>query len=104
MYIDDGALVACGNTWEEVHMSLITVYTACTSWLDHTGLTAEPDKTKLIFFRKLCNHTEPPNHIYLPIHSRSTYYKVTATHHLHYLGFFLDHKLHWKHHIKTMCN
>ena len=31
-------------------------------------------------------------------------YKVIAVHRLHYLGFFLDHKLHWEHHVNVMFN
>ena len=31
-------------------------------------------------------------------------YKVTAVHRLRYLGFFLDHKLRWEHHVNVMCN
>lgn len=33
-----------------------------------------------------------------------THYKVTAVHRLRYLGFFLDHKLRWEHHVNIMCN
>ena len=52
MYMDDGAIFECGCTWREVETSLTTVYSACTLWLEHLGLTAEPEKTELIFFRR----------------------------------------------------
>ena len=104
MYIDDGAIFAYGNTWTEVGSALSTVYTACASWLERSGLTAEPDKTELIFFRRLREKEEPPGHIFLPLPSQNTYYKVSAAHRLRYLGFFFDHKLRWEHHVSIMCN
>jgi hypothetical protein len=104
MYIDDGAIFACGNTWEEVESSLTNVYTACTSWLERSGLVAEPDKTELMFFRRPREREDPPGHIFLPIPAQNTYYKVSATHRLRYLGFFFDHKLRWEHHVNIMCN
>jgi hypothetical protein len=82
MYIDNGAIFACGKTWEEVKSSLANVYSECASWLECSSLTVEPDKTELIFFRKLREREDPSNHIYLRIHSRNMYYKVTATHRL----------------------
>jgi hypothetical protein len=73
MYIDDGAIFACGSTWEEVKSSLSAVYTACASWLELSGLTAEPDKTELMFFRRPQEREDPPNHIFLPIPSQNTH-------------------------------
>jgi hypothetical protein len=104
MYIDDGAIFACGNTWEEVKSSLTAVYTACTSWPERSGLTAEPDKTELMFFRRPREREDPPGHIMLPIPSKNTTYNVSATHSLRYLGFFFEHKLRWEHHVNIMCN
>jgi hypothetical protein len=104
MYIDDGAIFACGSTWEEVKSSLSTVYSECASWLERSGLKAEPDKTELMFFRRPREREDPPNHIVLPIHSQNTTYRVPASHHLRYLGFFFDHKLRWEHHVNIMCN
>ena len=43
------------KTWQPygaIETSLVSVYTACTSWLEHSGLTAEPEKMELIFFRR----------------------------------------------------
>ena len=104
LYIDDGAILACGRTWSEVEYSLTEAYSSCASWLDRSGLKAEPDKTELIYFRRRHEKTDPPGHIFLPQRTHNTYYKVTATHRLRYLGFFLDHKLRWEHHVNIMCN
>ena len=51
LYIDDGAILACGKEWAEVESSLIVAYTSCASWLVRSGLKAEPDKTKLMYLR-----------------------------------------------------
>ena len=104
LYIDDGAILACGHTWSEVECSLTAAYSACASWLDRSGLKAEPDKTELIYFRRRHEKVDPPGHIYLPQSTHNTYYKVTATQRIRYLGFFLDHKLRWEHHVNVMCN
>ena len=104
LYIDDGAILACGKTWPEVESSLIKAYSSCASWLVRSGLKAEPDKTELMFFRRRQEKTDPPGHILLPQLPLPTSYKVTAAHRLRYLGFFLDHKLRWEHHVNVMCN
>ena len=104
MYIDNAAILACGKTWKEVGCSLSEAYSCCTSWLDCSGLKAESDKMKLIYFRRRHEKVDPPSQIYLLQHSHNTYYKVKTVHHLHYLGFFLDHKLRWEHHVNVICN
>jgi hypothetical protein len=107
LYIDDGAILACGKTWAEVESSLVAAYTSCASWLDRSGLKAEPDKTELMYFRRRHEKTDPPGQIFLPQnpqHPQQGKYKVTAAHRLRYLGFFLDHKLRWEHHVNVMCN
>jgi hypothetical protein len=52
LYIDDGAILACGKEWAEVESSLTAAYTTCTSWIGRSGLKAEPDKTELMYFRQ----------------------------------------------------
>jgi hypothetical protein len=107
LYIDDGAILACGKTWAEVESSLIKAYTACASWLSRVGLKAEPDKTELMYFRKQRDYEDPPGQISLlrlQNHNGQTHYTVTAVHRIRYLGFFIDHKLWWEHHVTTMCN
>ena len=104
LYIDDGAIFACGKTWTKVESSLTMAYTACASWLDRSGLRAELDKTELMYFRRRLEKIDPPGEILLPQRSHNTYYKVSATHRIRYLGFFLDQKLRWEHHVNIMCN
>jgi hypothetical protein len=104
MYVDDGILFACGKTWDDITLALSDTYTSCADWLTRSGLLAEPEKTELLFFRKMRERVEPPHHIHLPISSHSTYYRVAATTRLRYLRFFLDHKLRWEPHVDIMCN
>jgi hypothetical protein len=104
LYIDDGAILACGKEWTDVESSLTAAYDSCASWLDRSGLKAEPDKTELIYFRRRHEKEDPPSHILLRKHPHHMTYKVTAVHKLRYLGFFLDHKLRWEHHVNIMCN
>lgn len=107
LYIDDGAILACGKTWTEDESSLIAAYTSCASWLDRSGLKVEPDKTELMYFRRRHEKIDPPGQILLPQspqHPQQGTYKVTAVHRLRYLGFFIDHKLRWEHHVNMMCN
>jgi hypothetical protein len=107
LYIDDGAILACGKTWTDVESSLIAAYTLCASWLDRSGLKAEPDKTELMYFRRRFETEDPPGHILLPTRqdpNGHTHYRVTTVHRLRYLGFFIDHKLQWEHHVNIMCN
>ncbi len=104
LYIDDGAILACGKEWADVESSLTAAYNSCASWLDRSGLKVEPDKTELIYFRRRHEKEDPPGQISLWRHPQHTHYKVTAVHRLRYLGFFLDHKLQWEHHVNIICN
>jgi hypothetical protein len=68
------------------------------------GMSVEPDKTELIFFRKCREKVDPPHYIHLPTPSHSTYYRVQATNTLRYLGFFFNTRLTWMYHVEIMCN
>ncbi len=104
MYIDNGAILACGETWVEVESSLKEAYSSCARWLHRSGLKVEPDKTEVMYFRKRLEKVDPPGKITLPQHPQLTFYEVKATFRLRYLGFFIDHKLRWDLHVSTMCN
>ena len=104
MYVDDGLLFACGPTWDIVSTTLRSHYELCDNWLRRAGLSAEPDKTELIFFQKpyLRNPVPPPHSITLP--SPQGPYDVTAATTVRYLGFFFHHRLKWEPHVRIMCN
>ena len=104
MYVDDGAIFACGRRWEDIENSIRVGYTTCMDWLTRAGLSAEPDKTELIYFRKRGEKTDPPHHMSLPLPLPNTHYRVTTTSTLRYLGFFFDNRLSWTHHVEVMCN
>jgi hypothetical protein len=104
MYIDDGAIFACGRTWKAVESAMRLGYESCVEWLTRAGLSVEPDKSELIFFRRSRDKSNPPNHIHLLLPSHNTYYRVKASDTLRYLGFFLDKQLQWGHHVDVMCN
>jgi hypothetical protein len=59
---------------------------------------------ELIFFRKGREKSALPNYIHLPLPAMNTYYRVQASTTLQYLGFFLDTRLLWTHHVEVMCN
>jgi Reverse transcriptase (RNA-dependent DNA polymerase) len=104
MYIDNGAIFACRQKWKEVEHMMRDSYTSCIEWLTQASLSAELDKMELIFFRKGKEKSALPNYIHLPLPSRNTYYQVQASTTLQYLGFFLNTRLMWTHHIEVMCN
>jgi Reverse transcriptase (RNA-dependent DNA polymerase) len=104
MYIDDGAIFACGRDWNEIEEAMRAGYTTCVEWLARAGLNVEPDKTELIFFKKRRERLEPPTQIHLPLPTHNTYYRVQATDTLRYLGFYFDTRLTWSHHVDIMCN
>jgi hypothetical protein len=104
IYIDDGAIFACGSSWVEVETAMRHGYSECSNWLTRAGLNAEPDKTELIFFTKPRERVKPPDYIHLPLTSHNTYYRVATKNTLRYLGFFFDAKLSWSHHVTVMCN
>ena len=73
MYIDDGAIFACGRNWDDIEATMRCGYSACADWLTRAGLKVEPDKTEVIFFRKRMEKTEPPHHIDPPFpHTKPT--------------------------------
>jgi hypothetical protein len=104
MYIDNGAILACGQRWQDVVKAMWDSYATCIEWLSRVGLSAEPDKTELILFRKRKEKSAPPNYIHLPLPAMNTYYRVQASAMLRYLGFFFDAHLSWTHHVEVMCN
>jgi hypothetical protein len=104
MYIDDGAIFACGRSWKAVEAAMRVGYETCAEWLTRAGLNIEPDKSELLFFKRRGDKTRPPSYIHLPLPSHHTYYRVPATDTLRYLGFFLDSRLNWGHHVEVMCN
>ena len=106
MYVDDGALFACANEWEEVLAILRERYSICEEWLSQSGLCIEPEKTEAIFFQKPWSrkHLEVPSRILLRELSHSTYYVVRPTENIRYLGFFFNKRLKWDNHVTIMCN
>jgi Reverse transcriptase (RNA-dependent DNA polymerase)/Endonuclease-reverse transcriptase len=104
MYIDDGAIFACGRDWSEIATAMQAGYLTCVEWLARAGLDVEPDKSELIFFRKRKERSDPPAHIHLPLPSYNTYYQVQTANTLRYLGFYFDTRLNWTHHVDIMCN
>lgn len=106
MYIDDGVIFACAETWKDVTKLLRASYAACLDWLTRAGLAIEPDKTELVFFRRPGgkNIIQPPTRLFLPDPSISSYYQVKPTETVCYLGFFINHKLDWSEHVNIMCN
>jgi len=104
MYIDDGAIFACGRSWKAVEKALRENYATCIEWITRAGLDVEPDKTELIFFRNRTKKTAPPPYTHLPLPAQQTYYRVQASQSLRYLGFFFDTNLNWSHHVEVMCN
>jgi len=57
-----------------------------------------------MYFRRQFEKEDPPGSILLLHHPHHTSYKVMAVHRLKYLGFFIEHKFNWDHHVNTMCN
>ena len=104
MYIDDGVIFACGHEWEQIEDTMRKGYTECAEWLTRAGLSIEPDKSELLFFRKRGERSDPPPYTHLPNHALQTYYRVPATVTIQYLGFFFDNRLNWTHHVDTVCN
>jgi hypothetical protein len=78
MYIDDGVILACSNSWRKVEKAMKTSYTTCLDWLRRAGLNVELAKTELIFFRKWGSKSNPSHSILLPLLAPNETYKVTA--------------------------
>ena len=106
MYVDDGIIFAEGPNWEAVYQKLEAQYRVCEDWLRRNNLVIEPEKSELICFRSpgARKASEPPDRLFLPDTSRSTYYRVTPKATVRYLGFFLNQKLDWTPHVDIMCN
>ena len=106
MYVDDGVLFACAETWEGVTKLLRARYAVCLDWLTRAGLAIEPDKTELLFFRKpgSRNIIPPPTRLILPEPTINSYYVVAPVDTVRYLGFYINHKLDWSVHVNIMCN
>ena len=51
IYIDNGVIFACGQSWDNVETSMCDNYSECVQWLTRAGLNIEPDKSELIFFK-----------------------------------------------------
>jgi Reverse transcriptase (RNA-dependent DNA polymerase) len=104
MYVDNGLLFACGASYDAVNQRLRDAYSECDLWLTRSGLGIEPEKSELIYFARPRSTIERPTHIFLPLSSHSTYYKVDATNCVRYLGFHIDYKLQWQQHISILVN
>jgi hypothetical protein len=106
MYVDDGILFACAEDWGDVARILTARYTVCKEWLRCSGLAIEPDKTELLFFQKPYerNAIPAPTQLILPDPAAQSYYVVLPVENLHYLGFFINRRLKWEHHVRIMCN
>ena len=104
MYIDDGAIFACGQEWKQIEDTMRKGYSECAEWLTRAGLNIEPDKTELLFFRKRGEKSDPPPYTHLPNYASQTYYRVPTAKTICYLGFFFDSRLSWAHHVDTVCN
>jgi hypothetical protein len=104
MYVDNGVLFMCRAEWKDIKETLSEHYSTCVDWLMRTGLSIEPDKSELLFFRHQREQTPPPAHIYLCIPTKLTYYHIKASTNLRYLGFFIDHRLNWTRHVDIMYN
>jgi hypothetical protein len=106
MYVDDGILFACAEDWGDVSRVLTARYSVCEEWLRRSGLAIEPDKTELLFFQKPyeCNAIPAPTWLILPDPATQSYYVVLPVENLRYLGFFINRRLKWEHHVRIMCN
>jgi hypothetical protein len=104
MYVDDGILFACADSWETVQNTLRSRYAICEEWLRRVGLSAEPDKMELLYFQKPFerNIVPAPSSITLPCTGGT--YEVRAVETLRYLGFFINRRLKWEPHVRIMCN
>jgi hypothetical protein len=106
MYVDDGILFACAEEWGDVARVLTARYTVCEEWLRRLGLAIEPDKMELLFFQKPYerNALPAPTWLILPDPTAHSYYMVLPVENLRYLGFFINRRLKWEHHVQIMCN
>jgi hypothetical protein len=107
MYVDDGNISTWGPTYQVVECKLRDYYTECHSWCLRAGLTIKLDKTELIFFSHLhpnpTPHSPRPSTTYLPDWEANTYYKVTTSDQVCYLGLHFNHKLAWDKHVTVVA-
>jgi len=104
LYIDNGLIFASGPSWTHVQHTLQEYYTVTYNWLTWSGLSLESTKTELIFFRRSHDRTTPPPCVFLQDYHISSYVSIPPSDMVRYLGFYIHHKLQWKHHIQTMAN
>src|SRR6266404_6926396 len=104
LYVDDGLIFALGPSWTHVQRTLQEYYAITYHWLSHAGLSLESSKTELIFFRRSHDKSASPTRLFLPDHSIQSYVSITPSPIVRYLGFYIQHKLDWKHHVQVMAN
>jgi hypothetical protein len=106
MYMDDGLLFACAETWDDIAKLLRARYSVCVEWLTRSGLAIEPEKTELLFFQKPYKHNPMPSptRLILPQLEINSYFTVQPVDTLQYLGFFINRRLKWEPHVCIMCN
>jgi hypothetical protein len=90
-----------------VEQRLRECYMVCHAWCTKAGMTIEPDKMEVMFFTRSrpnpsLQGTRPPT-IYLPQWELNSYYAVSASDHVRYLGLHLDHRLSWNNHVTVMA-
>ena len=106
MYVDDGVIFACGDTWEKVTAMLQSRYQICAEWLRKVGLAIEPEKTELMFFQRPYerNPGPRPTQLTLPDPTTNSHYVAQSAETLRYLGFFFHWQLNWEPHVTIMAN
>ena len=105
MYVDDGILFVCTETWDGVTTLLRARYEVCDEWVHCSGMSIEPDKSEVMFFQDphLRKHIPLPSSIMLSPANGSPYV-VRPSETLRYLGFFFHFCLKWEPHVLIMCN
>ena len=103
LYVDDGAIFASGETYNAVTSLLTSAATQVFSWLRDHGLTADEDKTEILFFSTRghsIHHGISPTSVTFP--APFSHISITPTQTLRYLGVFFNTKLTWHYHAKTL--
>jgi len=105
-YVDDGAIVVTGASHQSVIQKCQDGFFTVVNWLLCNGLRIDPDKTEFIVFqRHHANLTHvgtlrPLIDLRIPGGGTLTVRRSTT---VHYLGVFIDNKLHWEPHAKIMA-
>jgi hypothetical protein len=108
LYIDDRAIFASGPTFHSATTLVAQAGSAMFSWLHRFGLSANNEKTEVMFFRPA--HTLKNPHLYGHPPSVVTLTDgphtvcVTPANSLRYLGVFFTPRLSWTLHVKTMAS